>query len=254
MRTEMTRIVLAITLAAVGANCASTSKRSKVLSGQFAQSFEAKITKTVKAQYLLSIPTGYAESKGNWPLILFLHGAGERGDDLKKVEIHGPPKLIAREGKELPFVVLSPQCPEDGWWSDEPRIEMLDALLDHIISRYRIDLSRIYVTGLSMGGYGTWRLAADYPDRFAAIAPICGGGDPRNAVRIGHLPIWIFHGAKDNVVALEKSQEMVDALQNVGRDVKFTIYPQAGHDSWTETYENPELYEWFLENRRLDKE
>jgi predicted peptidase len=199
----MTRVVLAITLAAVGANCASGVRRWKVVSGQSRQSFEAEISKTVKAQYLISIPTGYTEAEEPWPLILFLHGAGERGDDLSKVEIHGPPKLIAREGKELPFVVLSPQCPEDGWWSDEPRIEMLDALLDHIVNRYRIDLDRIYVTGLSMGGYGTWRLAAEYPDRFAAIAPICGGGDPRDAARISQLPIWVFHGAKDNVVALE---------------------------------------------------
>jgi predicted peptidase len=130
---------------------------------------------------------------------------------------------------------------------------VLDALLDHIVYRYRIDQERIYVTGLSMGGFGTWRLAAQYPDRFAAIAPICGGGDPRDAPRISQLHVWAFHGAKDTIVEPEKSREMVDALKKAGSDVKLTIYPEAGHDSWTKTYNNPELYTWFLEHRRPDK-
>ena len=253
MRKEITRVVFTIILAALGVGCSSGGRRSRAGAGQFPQSFQAEIRKTVKAQYLLYLPTGYAESKNQWPLILFLHGAGERGDDLEKVKIHGLPKLIAKEGKELPFVVISPQCPKDGWWSDEAQIEMLDALLDHIFYRYRIDQNRIYVTGLSMGGFGTWSLAAKYPDRFAAIAPICGGGDPRDAPRISHLPVWAFHGAKDTIVEPEKSREMADALKKAGSDVKLTIYPEAGHDSWTETYNNPELYNWFLEHRRSDK-
>jgi len=252
MRTEITFVVFAMTLAAIGAGCACVGKRSSAGVGQSAQSFKAEIRKTVRAQYLLYLPTQYSESKSQWPLMLFLHGAGERGDDLEKVKIHGPPKLIAHEGKEFPFVVVSPQCPEDGWWSDEPQIEMLDALLDDVIRRYRIDQDRIYVTGLSMGGFGTWSLATKYPHRFAAIAPICGGGDPKDAAKISHLPVWAFHGAKDNVVALEKSQEMVEALRKAGGDVKFTMYPQAGHDSWTETYDNPELYNWLLKHKRLD--
>lgn len=253
MKTEFTRVVLAITLAALGAECASVGRRSKTGARQSSHSFKSEIRRTLKAQYLLYLPTGHAESKQQWPLMLFLHGAGERGDDLEKLKIHGPPKLIAREGREFPFVVVSPQCPEYGWWSNEAQIEMLNALLNHIVDRYRIDPNRIYVTGLSMGGFGTWSLALRYPDRFAAIAPICGGGDPRDAPRIGHLPVWAFHGAKDNVVALEKSQEMVDALKKAGNNVKFTIYPEDGHDSWTKTYNNLELYEWFLEHRRIEK-
>jgi predicted peptidase len=246
--------VLAIFFATFGAGCAAGGRRTTSGARQTPQSFQAEIRKTVKAHYLLYLPTGYAESKNQWPLILFLHGAGERGNDLEKVKIHGPPKLIAKEGKELPFVVVSPQCPAEGWWSDEAQIEMLDVLLDHIVHRYRIDQNRIYVTGLSMGGYGAWSLAAKYPHRFAAIAPICGGGDPREAPRISHLPIWAFHGAKDPVVDPEKSREMVGALKKAGSAVKLTIYPEAGHDSWTETYNNPELYTWFLKHRLSDKE
>jgi len=255
MKTESARIILAITLAAIGANCTSAGRRSKAVVEQTHQSFEGttETGRTVKMPYLLYLPRSYGQSEKRWPLMLFLHGAGERGDDLEKVKTHGPPKLIAREGKEFPFLVVSPQCPQDGWWSDEAQIEMLDALLDHILSRYRIDQNRIYVTGLSMGGFGTWGLAVRYPNRFAAIAPICGGGDPRDAPRISHLPVWAFHGAKDKVVALEKSQEMVAALEKAGSNVKFTIYPEDGHDSWTKTYNNPELYTWFLEHMRFEK-
>jgi predicted peptidase len=254
MKMECTRIVLAIALAAVGAGCASAGRRSRAVAGQSPQSLEARTEtgKTVRVRYLLYLPPLYAESDERWPLMLFLHGAGERGADLEKVKIHGPPKLIAAEGKDFPFVIVSPQCPEDGWWSDEVQIETLDALLDHIVDRYRIDQHRIYVTGLSMGGFGVWRMAARYPDRFAAIAPICGGGDPKDAASIRHLPVWAFHGAEDKVVAVERSQEMVDALEKAGGDVTFTVYPQAGHDSWTQTYDDPELYEWFLKHRRSE--
>jgi len=255
MRIGSTRIILAVILAALGAGCASAGKRCRSLTGQTHRLFKGTTEsgRPVKMPYLLYLPTGYEESTQRWPLMLFLHGAGERGDDLEKVKTHGPPKLIAREGKEFPFLIVSPQCPQDGWWSDEAQIEMLDALLDHILSRYRIDHNRIYVTGLSMGGFGTWGLAVRYPNRFAAIAPICGGGDPRGASRISHLPVWAFHGAKDKVVSLEKSQEMVAALKKTGSNVKFTIYPEGGHDSWTKTYNNPELYTWFLEHPRSDK-
>jgi len=126
-------------------------------------------------------------------------------------------------------------------------------LLKDVSKKYRIDENRIYVTGLSMGGYGTWDLAIKYPNRFAAIAPVCGGGDPTKASVLKDLPIWVFHGAKDEVVTLDKSQVMVDAIEKTGGSVKFTIYPEANHDSWTETYNNPELYEWFLAQSREAK-
>jgi len=202
---------------------------------------------TVKLNYLLYLPKDY-EQKPGWPVLLYLHGAGERGDDLEKVKKHGPPKLIAA-GKEFPFIVVSPQCPTGRWW--EP-LE-LAALLDEIGERYKIDQDRIWVSGLSMGGFGTWALAAYQPNRFAAIVPICGGGEAFKTRMLAHLPVWVFHGAKDSTVPVERSQQMVDALKKLGSNVKFTIYPDAAHDSWTATYDNPELYEWLLQQRRKAK-
>jgi predicted peptidase len=201
-------------------------------------------TVKVEMDYLLSLPKGY-DKQDSWPLVLFLHGAGERGDDLELVKKHGPPKLIG-EGKDFPFIVVSPQCPKDVWW--EP-IE-LSALLDQVIKTHKVDQDRIYVTGLSMGGFGTWRLAAFTPDRFAAIAPICGGGEKYWARRFPQLPTWAFHGAKDKGVPLERSQEMVDAMKEKGGAPKLTVYPEAEHDSWTETYNNPAFYEWLLAQKR----
>ena len=127
---------------------------------------------------------------------------------------------------------------------------MLNALLDHLVARYRVDEGKLYVTGLSMGGTGTWHLALGHPYRFAAIAPICGVGDPGRAARIKHLPVWVFHGARDETIPPGHSEDMVDALEHYGGNVRLTMYPDAGHDSWTETYNNPELYEWFLGHRK----
>lgn len=198
----------------------------------------------VSGQYLLYLPENY-EDQESWPLMLFLHGAGERGDDLNLVKVHGPPKLI-EEGKHFPFIVVSPQVPAGEWW----KTPFLDALLDEVIEQYNVDEDRIYVTGLSMGGFGTWELAMHYPNRFAAIAPICGGGNAFLACALRDVPIWNFHGEDDQVVPLDQSQAMVDALQRCNGNVRFTIYPETGHDSWTETYDNPELYEWFLKHKR----
>lgn len=202
----------------------------------------------VKLDYLFYLPGDY-ESKQSWPLLLFLHGAGERGDDLELVKKHGPPRLIA-EGKELPFIIVSPQCPNGRWWQPQE----LAVLLDEIVETYRVDQDRICVTGLSMGGFGTWALAAYSPDRFAAIVPICGGGEPHWARMFVHIPAWVFHGAKDPVVTLDRSEKMVEAVKKHGGDAKLTVYPEAAHDSWTETYNNPELYTWLLEQRRTKRE
>ena len=166
-----------------------------------------KLERTVKVtmNYLLYLPKEYAQQDA-WPLLLFLHGAGERGDDLERVKVHGPPKLIAA-GKEFPIIVVSPQCPSSQWWQPHE----LAALIDEIVEKYKVDQDRIYVTGLSMGGYGTWSLAGFSANRFAAIVPICGGGDPRSVRRFSHLPVWAFHGAKDSVVPLSASEQMVEA-------------------------------------------
>jgi predicted peptidase len=198
----------------------------------------------VELQYLIYLPKNYETSEEQFPLLLFLHGAGERGNDIEMVKRHGPPKLV-EEGKEFPFIIVSPQCPEGTRWNYQALA--LTALLDEIESIYRVDKNRIYVTGLSMGGQGTWTLALSQPNRFAAIAPVCGWTDSWEVCKISRIPTWVFHGAKDNVVPVTESQEMVKALENCGaKEVKLTIYPEANHDSWTETYNNPELYNWLL--------
>lgn len=196
-------------------------------------------------RYLLYLPPGYDQDRQAWPLLLFLHGSGERGRHLSRVKRHGPPHLL-QEGMQLPFIVVSPQCPEGETWS----VAFLDRLLDHAQGRYRVDPDRIYVTGLSLGGYGTWALAEAFPERFAAIAPVCGGGDPSRAAALKRLPVWVFHGEKDLLVPVRESEEMVAALREAGGNVRFTAYPDKGHDCWTVTYENPELYRWLLEQKR----
>ena len=195
--------------------------------------------------YLLFLPATYAVHPQRWPLMLFLHGAGERGDDLQLVKRHGVAKIV-EEQPAFPLLVVSPQCPPTEAWAPEPLL----ALLDDIEQHYDVDPERLYVTGLSMGGFGTWAVAIAAPDRFAAIAPICGGGDPSRVGVLRHLPVWAFHGARDPIVPLQRTVEMVEALRQCGGNVRFTVYPEAGHDAWTATYANPELYAWFLAHTR----
>jgi predicted peptidase len=212
---------------------------------QQAHTLDKDITVHIKMNYLLFLPEGYdPKAEKTWPLLLFLHGAGESGTDLNKVKIHGPPKIVETK-KDFPFILVSPQSPQFGW-----NVAALKALLDEVQANYKVDADRVYVTGLSMGGFGTWALAAAYPDRFAAIVPICGGGEPILARKLKDIPAWVFHGAKDSVVPLARSEVMVKALKGAGGNVQFTVYPDAGHDSWTETYNNPKLYEWLLQQRR----
>lgn len=226
----------------------SMAERGMAAGGQSEEMFQKEVTKTVALRYLLALPKGYGENKDQkWPLMLFLHGAGERGNDLNKVKVHGPAKLI-EQGKEFPFIVVSPQCPADSWWTDQ--LDALMALLDEVQAKYAVDPDRVYLTGLSMGGFGSWALGCRYPNRFAAIVPICGGGEWFLAERMKNVPVWAFHGAKDGVVPLRESQEMVDALKRAGGNVQLTVYPEANHDSWTETYNNPKLYEWLLSQRK----
>lgn len=213
---------------------------------QTAELFKTEICQTFQLNYLLCLPNDYDASKP-CPLVLFLHGAGERGNDLSKLSKHGPPKLI-EAGQDFPFILVSPQCPEESWWKPDALI----ALIDEIIETYSVDENRIYVTGLSMGGYGTWALAGDFSDRFAAIAPICGGGTRQHARRIAQakIPTWVFHGAKDTTVPIDESERLVKFVEKFDGVVKFTIYPDAGHDSWTETYGNPAFFDWLLSHKR----
>jgi predicted peptidase len=235
--------------------CAIPALSASVSAQQTAKKFEHQVTQTLRAEYLLFLPKGYAEDREKrWPLILFLHGAGERGTDIQLVAKHGPPKIV-QERPDFPFIVVSPQCPPGQRW----RNEVLLPLLDEVIANHRVDTSRVYLTGLSMGGYGSWTLGTEHPERFAAMAPICGGGERISVLLAGRekrqalqtLGVWAFHGAKDTVVPPEESERMVDALKRAGvSDLKLTIYPEADHDSWTVTYANPELYDWFLKHRR----
>ncbi|MEX2044855.1 MAG: prolyl oligopeptidase family serine peptidase [Opitutus sp.] len=221
--------------------------------------FERTTTVTLGYKYLMALPEDYGSDAGKrWPLLLFLHGSGERGDDIWLVAKHGPPKLL-RESQAGPaarmlaehFIVVSPQCPKGVWWDTDTLL----ALLDEIIAKHRVDPARVYLTGLSMGGYGAWELGTAHPERFAAMVPICGGGNfltaygssiaKREALR--SLGIWAFHGAKDETVPLEESERMVAVMKRFEvADVRLTIHPEAKHDSWTETYANPDLYDWML--------
>lgn len=209
--------------------------------------FTQTVCKDVNLRHLVYLPEGYgADTTVTWPLILFLHGSGERGNELDRVKVNGLPKELAA-GLDIPAIVLSPQCPAGAEWQSDLMVEGLMALLDDAQVRYRVDPRRVYVTGLSMGGHGTWALATAHPDRFAAIAPVCGIGDPDQAFRMRRLPIWAFHGAKDTVIPVGAMQHMSDAMARVHGDMRATIYPEAGHDSWSETYANPEFYTWLLQ-------
>ena len=247
----MTRFSAAVKLSAllllsiVLAGGCSSSRDWTLSEGQQPGKFERVVTKTVGGRFLLYLPEGFNAARKRWPLMMFLHGSGERGSDLERVKVNGPPKFLGRQ-KDFQFIVVSPQLPENDSWSSD----VLNALLDELIERLPIDTDQVYLTGLSLGGFATWDFACDFPERFAAIAPICGRGDEDRACLLRNVPVWAFHGAKDPVVPLRDEEEMVNALKACGGDVKFTIYPDAGHDAWTETYANPELYKWFLGHRR----
>ena len=208
-----------------------------------------QVNTTVLAQlsYLLYLPPNY-ETKDKWPLLLFLHGAGERGDNLEAVKIHGPPQMIS-EGRDFPFIVVSPLCPKERWW----RPHELIALLDDMAAQHKVDEDRVYCTGLSMGGFGTWATAFYDPNRFAALVPICGGGEQSWAKHLKHVPTWAFHGAKDAGVPVHRSQDMAEAMKKAKGNMQLTIYPDGKHNVWTETYNKPELYEWMLKQHRVQR-
>jgi predicted peptidase len=215
---------------------------------QSPQSFASKVTLEVGYRYLEYLPEGYdADQTKRWPLIVFLHGSGERGDKLEMLKKHGPPKLIAA-GQNFPAIIVSLQCPSGQIWNPHG----VHALTQSVIKSRRVDVDRVYLTGLSMGGFGTWETAMEYPDTYAALIPICGGAGVRfvMAERIKHIPEWIFHGEKDPTVDPAFSKRMNDVLSKLGAPVKLTLYPEARHDSWTATYDNPEVWKWLFAQKR----
>jgi predicted peptidase len=212
------------------------------------KAFTIKVKNQTKMNYLLYQPENI---NGEAPLLVFLHGGGEGGNNIEKVKKHGPPKLI-EEGREFPFYVLSPQNPyEKGFWDDQAVMK----LVNKIIEKYPIDTNRIYLTGLSRGGYGAWRLAMNNPDKFAAMVVVCAASAPAvYANRIKHIPVWIFHGEKDEVVPVSESIQMADALKAVDAEVRLTLYPEANHDSWTETFNNEEVFNFLLKQTNSEKQ
>ena len=202
--------------------------------------------------YLLYLPKNYvapnsaaASATVRWPLILFLHGRGESDGPLSTVKKWGLPNFI-EHGVDFHYIIASPQCPpKPKSWNSAEEQALLVALLDHLGKTLPIDEDRIYLTGLSMGGFGSWRLAADHPERFAAVVPICGGGDPKDAIKLKNLPIWVWHGLADPTVPVKKSIDMVEAIKRAGgTTIRLTTLEGIGHVSWQAAYASPDLYAW----------
>lgn len=194
-------------------------------------------------EYAVYLPS-QADIEKPWPTILFLHGAGMRGDDINRIKTW--PMAGQPMKPDFPFLVVMPQCPAGEYWNPDALLVMLD----EIKASYPVDTARIYLTGQSMGGYGTWKLACQSPQTFAAIAPLCGGGDPNRAKALARMPIWVFHGEQDKVVPLAKTDAMVQAVKTAGGHPKVTVYPKLGHQIWQRTYSNPNLYVWFLDHAK----
>ena len=207
------------------------------------------------------LPPPVVEQGRRYPLVLFLHGAGERGRDNEKQLEYLPTWMAEPSLRErYPCFLIAPQC-RDGerWvdvsWADKKSLPQgppstdlraAIALIDHVIAHEPIDPDRVYLTGLSMGGYGTWDLAARQPERFAAILPICGGGDETTAPRLARLPIWCFHGDADTVVPVERSRNMIAAVRAAGGCPRYSELPGVGHDSWTPAYRDPAVLQWLF--------
>src|SRR5437870_7644864 len=199
-----------------------------------------------EAKYILVVPHDYKGDKA-YPLILFLHGAGETGTDGEKQAEVGLGRAIKKQETSFPFLAVFPQSQKRTWQADSEDGKRAVAILDEVEKNYKVDAKRVYLTGLSMGGFGTWSFAAKYPERWAAIVPICGAGNPAQAEKIKDIPCWCFHGAADPTVKVESSQNMIAALKAAGGHPKYDEYPGVGHDSWVKAYSTPELYEWLLQ-------
>jgi poly(3-hydroxybutyrate) depolymerase/lysophospholipase L1-like esterase len=232
-----------------------------------AQDFEARIFTAAdgaKLPYRLLKPRNYDPAQ-KYPLVLFLHGAGERGEDNGSQLKHGAPAFAKAEAREkYPCFVIAPQCPKDRKWVEMdwggpsgiapadagPMQALTLACVDAIAKEFSVDQDRLYVTGLSMGGYGTWDLITRFPAKWAAAAPVCGGGDKSKAPLAKPVPVWAFHGTADHTVLPIRSQDMVAALKGTGAAAVLTEYPGVGHDSWTLAYSEPNLLPWLFAQRR----
>lgn len=202
-----------------------------------------------EAKYVLFVPHDYKGDK-DYPLILFLHGKGQTGDDGKKQATGGIAQAMKKNEKSFPFIVIFPQSQKGSWQATGQDAQRALAILAEVQKKYKVDARRIALTGLSMGGFGTWSLAAAHPDKWCAIVPICGGGNPKSAAKIKDLPCWCFHGDADDVVPVKGSRDMIDALKKAGGNPKYDEYPGVKHNSWTKAYATKELYDWLLAQKR----
>ncbi len=234
---------LLMVLIAAFQSCASQSKPRLV-------DAEQETVTRENFNYYLYYPEDYdAEGDKKYPLLLFLHGGGESGDSLVTVKRNGPPKLIAR-GKKFPFLILAPQNPhKKKWWNTRALVQLLDT----IVENNRVDKDRLYLTGLSRGGGAAWEMAVQYPEKFAALAVVCGMTPVPYASWLDKkMAIWVFHGEKDESIPISESNEMVSKLKSMGYNVRYTKYPNVAHDAWVKAYDTEELYEWFMQQSRKE--
>ncbi|MGN7514718.1 MAG: prolyl oligopeptidase family serine peptidase [Allomuricauda sp.] len=200
-------------------------------------------------KYYLYYPEDYFDTEDGFGLLLFLHGGGESGRNVEEIKDTGPPKMLV-EGKQFPFLILAPQNSHaKKWWNTDAVVQLLDSVVDS----NRVDKRRIYLTGLSRGGSASWELATQYPDKFAAMAVVCGMTPLPYAHWINRdMPIWVFHGDQDDVINVEESDKMVKKLREMGHDVRYTRYKDVGHNAWGRAYTTDSLYTWFAQQKRID--
>ncbi|HSQ58067.1 MAG TPA: prolyl oligopeptidase family serine peptidase [Gemmata sp.] len=248
----MTRVLAAVCLVAPIAALADDKSSDKPKTGFVDRTLKNGDGTT--SPYVVFVPHDY-DGKKEYPVILFLHGAGETKNPKSKkqgkmpVEVGIGPAIKKRE-KTFPFIVIIPRAEGFGWGADSTNAKRALAMLDEVMKEYKVDAKRQYLSGLSMGGMGTWSLAMAHPDRFAAIVPICGRGDTKQAEKIKDLPCWDFHGDADTAVNVSGSREMIAAIKKAGGNPKYTEYPGVGHNSWDKAYATDELYTWLLEQHK----
>jgi predicted peptidase len=241
---KRTLAVVPLFAALVSGGCTQFKPLPPMPGEQTRQTLDKTVPHHVRYRYLVYLPEGYDGRKA-YPLVMFLHGAGERGSDVGRVAAWGPPKLVAA-GRQFGFVLVSPQCEQGDWW----RVDDLEVLLKDVERRYAIDRSRVYLTGLSMGGCATWDWLLRDANTFAAAVPVCGWSNPVEPAYVAcRTPVWAFHGEADPVIPVEGSRRMVEAFRKRGVEARLTTYPGVGHNAWTATYANPEVYEWMLSHR-----
>ena len=236
--------------------CLTATRLPAAQSIQMERRGALRVTKTSSTQfpYLAITPAGFRESRQRWPVIVFLHGGDQSGRDVNLLKLNGPPRT-ALANPDFPFVVIAPQLATGKIWE----ADAVASFVKQVVPRYRGDVTRVYLTGLSTGGYGVWSAAMKYPERFAAAVPVAGGGD---TVLLKHaegayldslrlLSVWAFHGGNDEVIEPSESQRMVSELNRLGAgDAQVTVFPGAPHDIWNQVFDDPSLYDWLLQKHR----